>query len=56
MLEAAQGEIKVLESKWKGRMDLPMTEIGVGALFTAEVYAWFCVGEVLGRGGSITGY
>ena len=27
MLEAAQGEIKVLESKWKGRMDLPMTEV-----------------------------
>ena len=31
-------------------------QVGVAALFTAEVYAWFCVGEVVGRGGSLTGY
>ena len=24
--------------------------------FGAEIYAWFCVGEIVGRGGSITGY
>ena len=31
-------------------------QVGIAALFTAEVYAWFCVGEVVGRGGSLTGY
>jgi F-type H+-transporting ATPase subunit g len=24
--------------------------------FGAEVYAWFCIGEIVGRGGSLTGY
>ena len=24
--------------------------------FAAELYAWFVVGEVIGRGGSLTGY
>ena len=106
-VEAAQGEIKVVQQKWTNRMDLPMTEVrspgamssviprtvfacstarvflargvgsiegrpkiaptthlfplcspqvGTAALFSAEVYAWFCVGEIIGRGGSLTGY
>merc|ERR1712216_1019914 len=55
-VEAAQGEIKVMQQKWANRMDLPMTEVGTAALFSAEVYAWFCVGEIIGRGGSLTGY
>lgn len=105
-VEAAQGEIKVVQQKWANRMDLPMTEVrspgamssviprtvfacparvflergvgsvegrpkiaptthlsplcspqvGTAALFSAEVYAWFCVGEIIGRGGSLTGY
>ena len=112
MVEAAQGEMKVVQQKWANRMELPMTEVrapsrrdfrtprgiaptrsrrgtvlcrapfpepeprrargafagraeaterlkttlnpaprasppqvGVAALFTAEVYAWFCVGR-----------
>jgi len=24
--------------------------------FVAEVYAWFAIGEIIGRGGSISGY
>jgi hypothetical protein len=24
--------------------------------FAAELYAWFCIGEIVGRGGSLTGY
>ena len=102
-VEAAQGEIKVVQQKWANRMELPMTEVrsrrpfahrirrarpassfprercwqhrgtpeiaptthlsplcspqvGTAALFSAEVYAWFCVGEIIGRGGSLTGY
>ena len=102
MVEGAAADMKVVERKWAGRMELPMTEVrrccvspipddnlrcvffsnpflfflclcfcsllthtrtfappqqvGTAALFTAEVYAWFCVGEIVGRGGSITGY
>tara|TARA_B100001540_G_scaffold279104_1_gene267708 strand:+ start:143 stop:268 length:126 start_codon:yes stop_codon:yes gene_type:complete len=33
-----------------------VSQVGVAALFASEVYAWFCVGEVIGRGGSLTGY
>ena len=112
-VEAAQAEMKVVESKWHNRMELPMKEVrrtppftlprahlekrplhgcpasgarraghvcpsfrptscllliaplphplassqvGTAALFTTEVYAWFVVGEIIGRGGSLTGY
>lgn len=24
--------------------------------FAAELYAWFVIGEIIGRGGSLTGY
>jgi hypothetical protein len=24
--------------------------------FAAELYAWFVIGEIVGRGGSLTGY
>ena len=30
--------------------------IGTAVVFAAEVYAWFCVGEIGGRGGKLTGY
>ena len=32
------------------------TQIGLYVGFVAEIYAWFCVGEIVGRGGSISGY
>eukprot|EP00227_Mantoniella_beaufortii_P019678 CAMPEP_0197591168 /NCGR_PEP_ID=MMETSP1326-20131121/12914_1 /TAXON_ID=1155430 /ORGANISM="Genus nov. species nov., Strain RCC2288" /LENGTH=125 /DNA_ID=CAMNT_0043156539 /DNA_START=20 /DNA_END=397 /DNA_ORIENTATION=- len=57
MIEGAAAEIKVVERKWAGRMDLPMMEVGVAALFSAEVYAWMCVGEIIGSGGgAMSGY
>lgn len=31
-------------------------QVGVQLLFAGELYAWFCVGEVIGRGGSLSGY
>jgi hypothetical protein len=34
----------------------PPPQVGTAALFSAEVYAWFCVGEIVGRGGGLTGY
>ena len=46
----------VLKSKWGGVRELPMTEVATYAGFAAEVYAWFVIGEIIGRGGSLTGY
>jgi len=34
---------------------LPL-QVAIYAGFVAELYAWFCVGEIVGRGGSLTGY
>ncbi|KAL6773860.1 hypothetical protein ACKKBG_A22795 [Auxenochlorella protothecoides x Auxenochlorella symbiontica] len=36
--------------------DLPVTEAAMYAGFAAEVFAWFCVGEIVGRGGNVAGY
>mmetsp|Transcript_3836 Transcript_3836/g.11085 ORF Transcript_3836/g.11085 Transcript_3836/m.11085 type:complete len:130 (-) Transcript_3836:372-761(-) len=35
---------------------LHVTEVGTLAFFAAEVYAWFVVGEIIGRGGSLVDY
>lgn len=32
------------------------TQVGSLALFAGELYAWFCVGEIVGRGGSLVDY
>lgn len=32
----------------------PQVAVYVG--FAAELYAWMCIGEIIGRGGSLTGY
>ncbi|KAG7667195.1 hypothetical protein NADE_003008 [Nannochloris sp. 'desiccata'] len=42
---------------WRGRLsqfsELPMATY---AGFVAEVYAWFAIGEIIGRGGTLSGY
>ncbi|EIE20264.1 hypothetical protein COCSUDRAFT_54445 [Coccomyxa subellipsoidea C-169] len=45
-----------VKSKLAQRHDLPLTEVGMYALFVAEVYAWFVVGEIAGRGFTVSGY
>lgn len=32
------------------------TQVGTLALFAGELYAWFVVGEIVGRGGSLVDY
>eukprot|EP01018_Ginkgo_biloba_P012474 Gb_02489 [translate_table: standard] len=54
--EAFWKEIDALKKKAMNRQELKVEEIGVAALFGLECYAWFCVGEVIGRGGTLTGY
>ena len=34
----------------------PPPQVATYVGFTAEVYAWFVIGEIIGRGGSLTGY
>lgn len=34
----------------------PHTQLATYLGFGAELYAWWCVGEIVGRGGSLTGY
>ncbi|MCO5554609.1 hypothetical protein L7F22_008140 [Adiantum nelumboides] len=54
--EAFWTEVEFLKYKLKNRQDLTVEEAGVAALFAAECYAWFCVGEIIGRGFTFTGY
>lgn len=35
---------------------LPATQVGWYGAFAAELFALFCVGEIVGRGGSLTEY
>jgi len=49
-------ECDYVKAKIAHRNDLRLEEIGVTLLFLGECYAWFCVGEIVGRGGTITGY
>jgi hypothetical protein len=31
-------------------------QVGIALGFTAELYAWICLGEIAGRGGTLVGY
>jgi len=55
-IEVAEKEALVVKEQWKKRNEMSVKEIAVAGLFAAEAYAWFCLGEVVGRGGSLTGY
>eukprot|EP00270_Netrium_digitus_P004943 TRINITY_DN1641_c0_g1_i1.p1 TRINITY_DN1641_c0_g1~~TRINITY_DN1641_c0_g1_i1.p1 ORF type:complete len:124 (-),score=17.82 TRINITY_DN1641_c0_g1_i1:238-609(-) len=54
--EHALKDVDVLKQKWSNRAELPLSEVGIGAIFVAELFAWFCVGEIVGRGFTVTGY
>lgn len=46
----------IVRSTWARRADLPSGEAGMYALFVGELFAWACVGEIVGRGGTFGGY
>eukprot|EP00897_Mesotaenium_endlicherianum_P004898 jgi/Mesen1/4436/ME000225S03423 len=54
--ESALKELEYLKARGSKISDIKVEELGIGVLFAAEVYAWFCVGEIIGRGGTLTGY
>ncbi|PRQ46795.1 uncharacterized protein LOC133712634 [Rosa rugosa] len=54
--EALRKELDYVKSLWKNRQDLKVEDAGIAALFGLECFCWFCVGEIAGRGFTITGY
>ncbi|KAL1804924.1 hypothetical protein DCAR_0830707 [Daucus carota subsp. sativus] len=54
--EAMQKEVEYVKQLWKNRKDLKVENLGIAALFGLECYAWYCAGEIVGRGFTFTGY
>jgi F-type H+-transporting ATPase subunit g len=52
----AQKEVGVLKQTVSRGSELHLNEVGMLALFAGELYAWFVVGEIVGRGGSLVDY
>ncbi|CAL6279265.1 unnamed protein product [Bathycoccus prasinos] len=55
-IETAEREAGMVKERWQKVDEMSVKEVGVAVLFGLETYAWFCVGEIIGRGGSLTGY
>ncbi|URD73921.1 mitochondrial ATP synthase g subunit family protein [Musa troglodytarum] len=49
-------ELDGVKHIWRNRTELKVEDAGIAALFGLELYAWFCVGEIVGRGFTFTGY
>ncbi|OAY68774.1 uncharacterized protein LOC109722208 [Ananas comosus] len=54
--EAFWKELDGVKHIWRNRKELKVEDAGIAALFGLELYAWFCVGEIVGRGFTFTGY
>ncbi|KAM5579328.1 hypothetical protein ABKV19_009224 [Rosa sericea] len=54
--EAIWKELEGLKDVLKTTGELNVEKAGIIALFGVECFAWFWTGEVVGRGGTITGY
>ncbi|KAH9762806.1 Copia-like retroelement pol polyprotein [Citrus sinensis] len=54
--EAFLKELDYVKNLWKNRQDLKVEDAGIAALFGLECFAWFCAGEIVGRGFTFTGY
>merc|ERR1711985_60921 len=52
----ATKEWNMTKAKLSGWRELNASEAATGLLFAGEIFAWFCVGEYVGRGFSLTGY
>lgn len=49
-------ELDYVKNAWKNRKDLKVEDAGIAALFGLECFAWYCAGEIVGRGFTFTGY
>ncbi|KAL5057026.1 hypothetical protein RYX36_028630 [Vicia faba] len=49
-------ELEYAKNIMKNKQDLNLENAGYAALFGLECFAWFCGGEIVGRGFTVTGY
>lgn len=49
-------EVDYMKHIWKNRQDFKVEDAGIAVLFGLECFAWYCAGEIVGRGFTITGY
>ncbi|KAF8400973.1 hypothetical protein HHK36_014276 [Tetracentron sinense] len=49
-------ELDYVKHIWKNRQELKVEDASIAALFGLECFAWFCAGEIVGRGFTFTGY
>ncbi|CAL1414198.1 unnamed protein product [Linum trigynum] len=49
-------ELDYVKNLWKKRQDLKVEDAGIATLFGLECFAWYCAGEIVGRGFTFTGY
>ncbi|PSS15529.1 Rho GTPase-activating protein like [Actinidia chinensis var. chinensis] len=49
-------ELDYVKNLWKNRPDLKVEDAGIAALFGLECFAWYCAGEIVGRGFTFTSY
>ncbi len=49
-------ELDYVKNIWKNRQELKVEDAGIAALFGLECFAWYCAGEIVGRGFTFTGY
>nr|GMC61439.1 Elongation factor Ts like [Ipomoea batatas]GMD86310.1 Elongation factor Ts like [Ipomoea batatas] len=49
-------ELDYVKQAWKNRHELKVEDAGIAALFGLECFAWYCAGEIVGRGFTFTGY
>lgn len=54
--ESFWNELNYVKNMWKHRQELKVEDAGIAALFGIECFAWFCAGEIAGRGFTFTGY
>ncbi|XP_043705831.1 uncharacterized protein LOC122655642 [Telopea speciosissima] len=54
--ESLWKELDYVKQLWKSRPELKVEDAGIAALFGLECYAWYCAGEIVGRGFTFTGY
>ncbi|CAH1448925.1 unnamed protein product [Lactuca virosa] len=54
--EAFWKELEHVKTLWKNKQELHVEQAGIAALFGLECFAWFCAGEIVGRGFTFTGY
>ncbi|ONI33277.1 hypothetical protein PRUPE_1G414300 [Prunus persica] len=54
--ELLRKEVDSVKQLWKNRQELRVEDAGIAVLFGLECFAWFCAGEIVGRGFKFTGY